>query len=77
MAETTSPVTQTATEKWTCNAGVGTPDFYDSGAMATTLHACGQPARWLCVKDRARYCDEHAHVHSCCQMAGPHEGEED
>lgn len=57
----------TTASKWTCRAPVGYHEH----------EYCNAPARWLCVKDRAKYCDEHAHVHSCCQMAGPHEGEED
>lgn len=68
MAETTTA------SRWTCRATVSAPYI---GGVVDVQYACNAPARWLCVKDRAKYCDQHAHEDSCCQRAGPHEGEED
>lgn len=35
-----------------------------------TRFFCWSPARWTCKSTGWAYCDEHAHVHTCCTMTG-------
>lgn len=41
----------------------------EGDARVRTRYYCDAPARWLCVDNRQRYCDEHAHDdEACCQL---------